>query len=174
MGSYANLNLGGYPLASTKNDVDPTAMMLFTKDDERIRLPDPAEVAFDPVDGEEVDCSPTIEYVASLAVVRDRLEFMGYTLDKSREEFRQGVAEQISEKQKVRDHILANATNHDGYEQWRERHDDEIQILSTLTFDGYLDALRFIITNNCHPGYGEKSKSAFPPSGLVFAERIAV
>jgi hypothetical protein len=163
MGSYAYLNLGGYPLASTKNDVDPTAMMLFTKVDKRIRLPDPAEVPFDPVDGEEVDYSPTVEYVASLAVVRDRLEFMGYTLDKSREEFRQGVAEQISEKQKVRDHILANATNHDGYEHWREHHDDEIRILSSLTFDGYLDALRFIITNNCRPGHGEKHELAFPP-----------
>ena len=77
MGSYAYLNLAGYPLASTKHFVDPTAMMLFTEQDKRIRMPEPGKVVVDAENDEEYDATPEVEYVASLAVVRDRLEFMG-------------------------------------------------------------------------------------------------
>jgi hypothetical protein len=106
MGSYAQLYLGEYPLAATKNFVDPTAMMLFTEQDKRIRMPEPGEVVVDSL-GNAYEATPEVEYVATLAVVRDRLEFMGYTLAEVQGEFREGIAEHIERTENHLEHIIA-------------------------------------------------------------------
>jgi|SRR5271166_1347052 len=95
MGSYASLYVGGYPIASSKSFVDPTGMMLFTETDKRIRMPEPGEFDDKPLVSQEAYEIPQVEYIASLAVVRDRLEFMGYTLARVQEEFQQGVEERM-------------------------------------------------------------------------------
>lgn len=85
MGTYTYLRVGNFPLLKTRNEIDPTAIMLFSAVDKRIRTATPVEAAryageSDEViqamaaDGSEYDDQEhtVFEYAASLAVVRDR------------------------------------------------------------------------------------------------------
>ncbi len=164
MGSYASLSLGGYPLASTKDFVDPTAMMLFSEKDKRIRMPGPDEVAYDPADGEEVKAIPEVAYAASPAVVKDRLEFMGYTLGKAREEFRQGIEEQIGDKQR----FILMICNNDHMSKLVPKVEAEIELLKATSFDDWLEALDFIFRGKHYPGFHHRDREesngeGFPP-----------
>jgi hypothetical protein len=147
MVTYAYLSLGGYPLASTEDFVDPTAMMLFSEKDKRIRMPEPDEVDHDPVDGEEVEAMPEVEYVASLVVVKDRLEFMGYTLAKAQAEFQQGLEEHIKDKYR----FLEYATEH--IADSVARLEAEVQLLKSTTFTDWVHALAFIFSGKHYPGF---------------------
>jgi hypothetical protein len=125
-------------LASTQDFVDPTAMMLFSEKDKRIRMPEADEVDRDPVDGEEVETMPEVEYVASLVVVKDRLEFMGYALAKAHAEFQQGIEDNIAQTSNMMPYYI----NHDI--DLVPHLEAEIQLLKTITFADWLDALGFI------------------------------
>ena len=145
MGSYATLYLGRYELASTKTFIDPTIMMLFTERDKRVRMPDAGEVTI-AQDGTEVDATPVVEYVASLGVVRDRLEVLGYTLARVQEEFQHAVKARISET--IADIEYAETHN----AAWMLPRLDSLNILSVLTFDKWLDATGIIFRGNHIPG----------------------
>lgn len=162
MGSYAYLKLADYPLASTKDYVDPTAMMLFTENDKIIRTPEIGQVDYDPIDGAEVDAMTEVEYVASLAIVKDRLEFMGYTLVKVREEFQQGIEEQIGDKQNFIETVKVNNP------EWVPRLEEDLALLKSLTFDEWIQALGFILRGKHYPRYLRKElekpdDDEFPP-----------
>jgi hypothetical protein len=148
MGSYAHLSLGGYELASTKSFVDPTAMMLFTERDKRIRMPEPGDVVVDSL-GEEYDATPEVEYVASLAIVRDRLEFMGYTLARVRKEFKEGIDNHIEETTRQIEYTSS------GSDEVRRlllpKYQEALVLLQSVTFDDWLDAIGFIFRGKHYP-----------------------
>ena len=89
MCSYANLYIGELTLYWTKDLDNPTVMMLFTSEDLRIKKSRKSE------DDEEPH--PQVSYRTKLNVLRDRLEFMGFTLKKVIKEFEESVKERLSE-----------------------------------------------------------------------------
>lgn len=166
MGSYASLYVGGYPIASSKSFVDPTGMMLFTETDKRIRMPEPGEFDDEPLVSQEAYEIPQVEYIASLAVVRDRLEFMGYTLARVQEEFQQGVEECMDAAMSQLEYESQEAGSFREILVFKYKH--EIELLKTITFDKWKDALGFIIRGKHHPSFhdaesDEARKATFSP-----------
>jgi len=158
MASYASLYLGGYPLISSKHFVDPIVLMLFTERDKQIRMPEEGDVDYDPLGGAKVNVTPEVVYVASVAIVKDRLEFMGYTLTKIREEFRHRIEEQLAQQISILDHSSVT------HAKRRPKLEAEIELLKTLAFDNWLEALGFIIRGNHHPRDSDSSRGDnFPP-----------
>jgi hypothetical protein len=162
MGSYAYLRVGDYPLASTKNEVDPTAVMLFTEGDKRVRVPTPVEqvrYAGEPEalieelisEGGEYDECPyrIVEYAASLAIVRDRLDFMGYTLPRIRREFAEGMEEHIRDLTRYSEDPHLSAT-----EGAVSKYCKEVELLRQVDLDEWLRAFKYILEHDLRPGYG--------------------
>ena len=84
MGSYAQCWLGGLYVGSSKNDVDHGIMQLFRPSDKRtlparsVELPSQLKGWTDDL---EDDDASVVFYSTPAAVVQDRLELLGYTLD---------------------------------------------------------------------------------------------
>lgn len=114
MGSYADLRLGEYLILSQSDRADAVALMTFDESDQF----------------HEIDASgqtPDIfGYRASVAVVRDRLDSMGFTLPAARDFFASAAKSRIQ-------HLLD--------QEWSSPSADcEVRVLKRLTFEGWLDA----------------------------------
>lgn len=156
MGSYAYLSIGELVLSSTKRDVDPTVLMLFTESDRRDRRLTVDEVAtlydcgVDPASFVEEEFGgewPTqVEYAADLTVVKDRLEFMGFTLSTVREIFDEGIKERLAEHAERRqDPTWANN------DDLRKALEQEEAVLAAMTLETWLGAFAHIITDRLQP-----------------------
>jgi HEPN/Toprim N-terminal domain 1 len=158
MSSYAYLRVGTYPLTSTKNEVDPMVVMLFTEGDKRVRKPTPAEQAEYEGDPESIDeiqkedddhdeCQYSIvEYAASLAVVKDRLDLMGYTLTRVRREFAEGIKKHINDLARLYDEQFKD------YVDVAARFQRELGLLRGLDLDHWLQAFKYILEHNLRTG----------------------
>lgn len=155
MGSYAYLRIGDLTLTSSKREPDPTVLILFTESD-RVDRPftnaeiirafdcgdDPEGFVQDELDG---DWPVAVEYVASLRAVRDRLEFMGFTMRRVRDVFEAGVQERLEE-----------LANHKVDPRWAANDlvkaiADEEAVLAQLTLDNWLEAFTYIIGARLRP-----------------------
>src|SRR5262249_51272695 len=141
MGSYSLSRLGEWELQRVKSEINPTAMLLFTEADKRVRprqLPSPdvdcendetrANGSEELLDGEEPP-SVEVEYLASLPVVRDRLEFMGFTLEFVREAFLKGVQTEVAELEKLQTKMTATPA------MLRRLNEQKAAVLRSMTFD---------------------------------------
>jgi hypothetical protein len=127
---------------SDRDDVNPLVMMLFREADKRVRrvahLSAEASEYLTPHD--EHDCDndelEIVCYSASSAVVRDRLEFLGYTLETALEALDAGIAsERVSHRQimeEIRPHLEPDFVDHDG------------AVLESLTAAEWMAGLRVI------------------------------
>jgi hypothetical protein len=155
MGSYSYLRVGDLTLSSTKRDVDPTVLMLFTEEDRRdwpytdaqvsqgFDCDDPAAFVEKELEGE---WPMAAGYVASLTVVKDRLDFMGVTLAAVREEFEAGIQEELESLE-----ALVRGTGMVDEEFMRNAHASKETILRRFTFERWLEAFAFVINNYLHP-----------------------
>ena len=183
MGLYAYLRVGNYLLSSTKGDVDPTALMMFTEGDRLIHKLTPIEAAqYDgdqedigdpttdesgPADGHEsvpdVDNErdhAIVKYTARLAVVRDRLDLMGYTLPRVRQYFQDSLRHNI-------DDIINSNENPRlaGSDEMRTLRYRKIEFLRGVDFDKWLEAFAFVLDHDLKPGYllQDQKSSDLPP-----------
>jgi hypothetical protein len=137
MGSYTDLTVDGYPILESKSYVVHHMMTLFQESDKRVEVKKISqrnpliwgEVAPDEDDEEEVE----ITYRCEVWKVADRLDVMGFTIRRAREEFE---AARTSELEK--------------YTAWAEESEsdwcrDEVEYFSGLTFDRYSEALRTVL-----------------------------
>jgi len=144
MGSCSVVRIGDLTFHSVKRDFDPAVMLLFTETDKRVHLYSPGEEQ-DQVHeelyklfGEEP--LTVVEYVTSLAVVKDRIEFMGFTLPFIRRAFREGVEKRLAELAQRRDD--PNWRKHDVLRKSLAR---EERVLHSLTFDTWLEDFAYIV-----------------------------
>lgn len=153
MGSYAYLRIGELVLTSTKNDVDPTVLMLFTEGDRRDRKLTIDEVARlydcdDPagfVDEEFGGVWPAeVAYMADLTVVKDRLEFMGFTLSAVREIFDEGVKERLAKLEERRPAWTSS-------EELLQALKYEASVLAAMSLETWLEAFAYIVANRLRP-----------------------
>lgn len=164
MGSYAYLRIGDLKLYSTKNDFDPSVMMLFSEQDKRILpyLPTESDIDSDP----DLDYAPKaiVQYAINLSVAQDRLEFMGFTLSQAKHYFQEGLEQQ-----------LAQLTERRGNPSWEHEAMRAILareevILKALSFDAWLESFSFIVSNklksDSHLWYEDKP-SELPLTPLV-------
>ncbi len=144
MGSYSVVRIGDLTFHSVKNDFDPAVMLLFTETDKRVHSYSPGEEQDQAHEelyklfGEEP--LTVVEYVTALTVVKDRLEFMGFTLPFVRRAFREGVEKRLAELAQRRDD--PNWRKHDVLRKSLAR---EERVLRSLTFDTWLENFAYIV-----------------------------
>jgi hypothetical protein len=144
MGTYTDFSIAGYPLLSSKSAVIPEAMTVFSESDKQVfarRFGDRNPLVWGDVFADKADEIETATvYVCSTDKVISRLEVMGFTLTRARSEFE---AERQSE--------LAM------YQEWAEGKPDspwfadKVKIIEALSFDGYLDGLRQVLSEGLKP-----------------------
>lgn len=131
MGTYSELYIADFPVYSTKSVVDSTVMSVFRESDKIVEKR--AFSARNKLIWSEEDDSErqetVVEYTATVEQVIDRLNIMGFTINSSRAWFDLGVREKL-----------------DDYKEWISEGDcewiqPEIDLLETLTFEKYLEAL---------------------------------
>lgn len=141
MGSITDLSIAGYPLAETKNSVIPEVMTIFRESDKRVfarKVSDRNELVWGHLNDPTIETA--IQYACLTSHVRDRLNVMGFTLRRIREDFESLRQEEIEK-----------------YTAWAD--DDpaldwigESQLFfERLTFDGYAAALRDVIAQGFRP-----------------------
>jgi hypothetical protein len=136
MGSYSSLYVAGQHLGSTKNDLDPSVMLLFRNHDRcevvlrpgtpeylaYFSMPEPGEKRV-PVEQRQ------IVYRTTCSVVKDRLELLGFTRDASSRAFSVAVERELAE---------LSARNEPFWQ-------DRIATLSELTPESWLEAVNEIL-----------------------------
>lgn len=143
MGSYTFLTINGYPLIETKGTIVPEAMTIFRESDRqvlsrKVAQRNPLLWVIEP--GTEQEEETAVLYKSDSTVVVDRLGAMGFTLSRVRNEFEDGRSTAVAE--------LREWKSTYGGDGWV---DQELDRLSGLSFDKYLEALRQVINETLRP-----------------------
>ncbi len=126
MGTYTELTVAGYPLITSKSAVVPEVMTVFRESDRCVfvcQLSERNPLVWSTHVGVD-EAETAIEYSCETRCVIDRLNIMGFTLARVREEFEGGREYELKE---------CEQDIEDGYD-WRA---ERLEIMSKLTFDAY-------------------------------------
>ena len=97
MGSFTDLSVDGYPLLQTKSEAVPEVMTVFQETDRRL-LTERNEAVSDDADSEDgSETEAGIVYRCETRKVIDRLDVMGFTLRRAREDFEELRKSKIEE-----------------------------------------------------------------------------
>lgn len=130
MGSFCDLKLSGYEIGQSKSYISTFWSCFFNEGDKRSR-----SVQYDlyytkPITGN--DEVPTFEYAASVETMKLRLEIMGYTLDKVKRKYSEGLANALKTTREYNAEVLTTVGDND------EKH------LITLMNGGFYHCLTLI------------------------------
>ncbi len=142
MGNYSVLRIGYISLRAGKNDFDPTILILFDETDKRIR--EFSDDGDNKQNLEEWGEHPEIivDYAISLEIAKDRLEFMGFTLSKTKRIFQEGREKRIANLAIRRTNFHQSVS--DGMKNYL---DQEENFWENLTFEMWLNEFKYIIDN---------------------------
>lgn len=138
MGTYTELTVAGYPLITSKSAVIPEVMTMFRESDRRVfvrHLSERNPLVWGTHDGAD-EAETAIEYSCETPRVIDRLNVMGFTLARVREEFEEG-----------RQYELKECKSEDGSQWLAER----LEIMTKLSFDAYADGLAHVLRYGLRP-----------------------
>jgi|688.fasta_scaffold318761_1 hypothetical protein len=140
MGSYCELKVGGYDIYSTKSQIDPFMAAIFRESDRRVRRVHYDAYYTDPLeDADLVDCH---EYAVTAQQLKDRLDLMGFTLEKTRQVFNEGVNQVIATTQEFME---------DSGEDMQDYYRKELTQLTELQnagFERWVATIRNILEKN--------------------------
>lgn len=161
MGTYTELTISDYPVISSKSAVIPHVMTVFREGDKKIFQRMPSErnslVWGESHPDEDDEPETAVIYESSAKDVADRLDVMGFTLRRSREEYEDIRRQKIEE-----------------YETW-DRNDlsePKIKPLKALSFDRYVELIGEVIRSRLIV-YGcdyEKINQLDPEKQVIFSE----
>ena len=140
MGSYCELKVGGYDIYSTKSQIDPFMAAIFRDSDRRIRRVQYDAYYTNPLeDTDLVDCH---EYVATAQQLKDRLDLMGFTLEKARQVFNEGISQVIATTQE----FMADSGEY--MQDYYRKELSQLTELQNAGFDRWLATIRNILEKN--------------------------
>jgi hypothetical protein len=159
MGSYSFLSIDGIKMRSVEDDFDPNVMILFDETDKRVRPYFPDIESNQQFEDWEEFPENIIDYAASLAVIRDRLEFMGFTMSKTECIFQEGVHDRLNDLARYRTEPYW-AKN----DRSRSFLDQEEAVWKELTFEKWLEGFKCIVANKLLPSrvYDWRNEKSFP------------
>ena len=141
MSSYADLKLGPFIIASSRNCINPIIMSLFRESDKRVYQGTVKYLLFKYSheydftryeDYEDSDNLTIMYYSATASTIRDRLELMGFTYERAKDLFQRNLKREIM---RLEEYDLAPLKR-------------ELRILRNLTFDIWIDNLNLILRKN--------------------------
>lgn len=136
MGSFCALTLNGYEIDQSKSYISTFWSCFFNEDDRRSRsVPYDLYYTQPITDNNNV---PTFEYSASVDTMKLRLEIMGYTLDKVKLKYAEGIAIALKTRQQYNTELFNTVENSD------EKH---LNILKNGGFEYWLKLIKYIFDN---------------------------
>lgn len=156
MGTYSFLYIADYALLSTRESVDHVVMTIFRESDKRIYKRIFAEEV-PLVEGQNVDeddVQTVYEYTATVANIKDRLEIMGFSLERTRDEFYEEIKIEIESLQEM------IASSPEDENDWKE----DIKLLTSTTFEDWIAAFAYIIQHDLPLELNSKEFLAQEPS----------
>jgi HEPN/Toprim N-terminal domain 1 len=159
MGSHSLLSIDSIKMRSVEDDFDPTVMILFDETDKRVRPYLPEGERNQQFEDWEEFPENFVEYSANLAVVKDRLEFMGFTMPKTERIFQEGVHDRLNDLARYRTDPHWTKNSHS-----RSFLDQEEAVWKALTFEKWLDGFKCIVTNKLFANrrYRWRDEKSFP------------
>jgi hypothetical protein len=156
--SYANLKLGPFIVASSRNCINPIIMSLFRENDKNVYhgcIKDliskySLNYDFSSYRDYEDDYNMTIMYYSSnTSTIKDRLELMGFTYDGAKKIFQRGIKDEI------------NFLDNSGLALLKR----ESRILENLTFDVWIENLNLILSKKLPPisAYAQQHQRRISP-----------
>lgn len=138
MGTYTTLYLDDFDLASSKNAVIPEVMTVFAESDRcsQWRRSSDGEVVEVPTDDEDIE--QEIEYVTTAGKASQRLDVMGFTLERCRREYEDI---RLQELKGLRDAVKEDGGTGGGVNEFYVQ---EIEKYERLTFDEYIKGFRHV------------------------------
>jgi len=137
MGSYCALTLSGYEIDQSKSYINIFWSCFFNEDDKRSRSVRYDFYYTEPIT--ETDEVPTFEYAASVETMKLRLEIMGYTLDKVKAKYAEGIQNALKTKRHYNSEIFDTVTDSD------EKH---LNTLMNGGFEFWLKLIKYVFENN--------------------------
>ncbi|MRX38343.1 hypothetical protein GJU43_03585 [Flavobacterium sp. LC2016-23] len=136
MGSFCALTLNGYEIDQSKSYISTFWSCFFNEDDRRSRsVPYDLYYTQPIADNNNV---PTFEYSASVDTMKLRLEIMGYTLDKVKLKYAEGIENALKTRQQYNTELFNTVENSD------EKH---LNILKNGGFEYWLKLIKYIFDN---------------------------
>lgn len=136
MGSFCDLTLSGYEIDQSKSYISTFWSCFFNEDDKRSRSVRYDHYYIKPItDNDDV---PTFEYAASVETMKLRLEIMGYTLDKVKRKYAEGLANALKTKQEY---------NAEGFTVDGDNDEEHLNILMNGGFYHWLSLIKYIFDN---------------------------
>ena len=143
MGTYSELYVAGSPVLPEKSQANALVMTLFRESDRVIatrrfvdRNPTAWSHAIEEADPDETE--QVVEYTTSVAIAKDRLRVMGFTLKHVEQDFEQAKAEYVAR--------LRELNEGTGEKYWT----DEIALLSSSKLADFVAAMKEILTSGVH------------------------
>jgi HEPN/Toprim N-terminal domain 1 len=102
MGSYTEFSVDGYPLVETKSYAAPEVLAVFRESDKRVyqrRLSERNRMTWGEVKPENDELETVILYQASAAKIAQRLDIMGFSLQRAQQDFEHLRREHLEEIQ---------------------------------------------------------------------------
>jgi hypothetical protein len=155
MGSYTDLEIAGYPVWTQKSYVDPVIMTLFRETDKRIykrRVSERNPLVWGVLKNKKLETA--YEYSIETGLAAHRLDVMGFTLKKAKEQFEQDVS-------RIKDKTEAESEN-----------SKESAFLSKYTFNKWAKTFRALMEagiTRWHEGHGDGLEAA-PLIRFIFDE----
>ena len=117
MGSYTDLTVASYPIITSKSAVVPEAMTIFRETDRRVftrRVSERNSLVWgEPHCMDDEETETAIEYACETGKAIDRLNVMGFTMRRVREEFEIGRQSEMEEMSCHNSEFLENLTFED-------------------------------------------------------------
>lgn len=142
MGSYTDLSIGGYPLITTKSYASPEALTIFRETDKRVfdrMLSERNPLVWGTQNQEDDECETVVLYQCTAIKIAQRLDIMGFTLSRAREEFESLRLKQIEEFT-----LYENDQYDDIFAKSRAQ-------LKAITFESYAQNLKTIMERHLRP-----------------------
>ena len=161
MGSYSSLEVKEYPIFSTKYTVDPKVMTVFREGDKKIytrRIADRNPLVWGNIDDNSIETayvySTTVEYA------KQRLEVMGFTLEKAKGEFNSGLQDILDD---VKNEYPAENDDKENVRFLHSERKKELALLSRYTFEKWTRTFRTIIESKIAPWIKNEEKQRYSP-----------
>jgi hypothetical protein len=148
MGSYSELYIADYPILSTKSYVDPIVMTIFREMDKRVferKTSEKNPLVWGYIE-DKGEMEVAYEYRNSVPNVIQRLDVMGFSLNRARKDFEENLDSKIEELTFYIDEETFTSTEHYSYQK---------SLLENSTFDDWLQALEEIIIKKIKKSPGE-------------------
>lgn len=176
MGSYCSFSINEYEIDSSKSYINPFMAQIFRESDKRIRRSHYSKHYTQPIE-DGTDDVDVIEYAATKTKILDRLELLGYSLQKSIETYDEGIQEAIDNEKEfgfVQDHTLVHLENlkKKGFLSWVEVVRKIIkEEISRFDFDRGRDSSQDDICTFIVDYYSEDFFLGYPSAGYGVALR---